>query len=143
MFQGFQAPHSSPSFARTQTCSVPPEDPAMQAAARWLEAYQQADGGFGESCASYLPGREAEPCVPTASQTAWGLMGLISCGRASSEAARRAAGWLIEHQAEHGLWDEEHFTGTGFPNAFYLRYHMYPAYFPVLALSAYRNATQA
>jgi uncharacterized protein with ATP-grasp and redox domains len=39
-----------------------------------------------------------------------------------------------------GLWHEEEFTGTGFPNAFYLRYHYYPKYFPVLALSAYRNA---
>lgn len=119
---------------------VGPDDPAMQKAADWLERYQQADGGWGESCASYLPGREAETIPSTASQTAWGLMGLIACGRAHGEAARRGARWLIEHQAEHGLWDEAHFTGTGFPNAFYLKYHMYPCYFPVLALGAYRNA---
>lgn len=120
---------------------VGPDDPAMQRAADWLERYQQADGGWGESCASYLPGREAETCAPTASQTAWGIMGLIACGRARGEAVRRGVRWLIEHQAEDGLWDEPQFTGTGFPNAFYLKYHMYPAYFPVLALGAYRNAT--
>jgi len=120
---------------------VTPEDPAMIKAADWLEAYQQEDGGYGESCASYIPGREAETCAPTPSQTAWGLMGLVSCGRASSEAARRAADWLVEHQRESdGLWYEEEFTGTGFPEAFYLRYHYYPLYFPLLALSAYRNA---
>ncbi len=68
-------------------------------------------------------------------------MGLVSCGRAQSEAARRAADWLVEHQRdEDGLWYEEEFTGTGFPEAFYLRYHYYPLYFPLLALSAYRNA---
>ncbi|MCO5167198.1 MAG: squalene--hopene cyclase [Planctomycetes bacterium] len=119
---------------------VGPDDPAMQRAADWLERYQQADGGWGESCASYLPGHEAETIPPTASQTAWGVMGLIACGRAKSEAVARGVRWLIEHQAEHGLWDEAHFTGTGFPNAFYLKYHMYPCYFPVLALGAYRNA---
>jgi squalene-hopene/tetraprenyl-beta-curcumene cyclase len=119
---------------------VGPDDPAMKAAADWLESYQQADGGWGESCASYLPGRELETIAPVASQTAWGIMGLVCCGRANGEAVERGVRWLLEHQAEHGLWDEEAFTGTGFPNAFYLRYHMYPAYFPVLALGAVRNA---
>ncbi|MGE0707024.1 MAG: squalene--hopene cyclase [Planctomycetota bacterium] len=119
---------------------VGPEDDAMRAAADWLESYQQPDGGYGESCASYLPGREAEKLAPTASQTAWGLLALVACGRAEGEAARRAAEWLIKNQAEHGLWDEEAFTGTGFPNAFYLKYHYYPLYFPLLALSSYRNA---
>lgn len=121
---------------------VGPDDPAMVAAGEWLERYQQEDGGFGESCNSYLPGHEQERCRPTASQTAWGLMGLISCGRARGEAARRAAEWLTRHQASDGLWAEDEFTGTGFPNAFYLKYHYYPKYFPVLALAAYRNACE-
>lgn len=119
---------------------VGPDDPAMEKAADWLERYQQADGGWGESCASYLPGREAETCTPTASQTAWAIMALIACGRARSEAVERGVRWLLDHQTEHGLWEEDEFTGTGFPNAFYLKYHMYPCYFPVLALGAYRNA---
>lgn len=121
---------------------VGPDDPAMQKAAAWLEAYQQEDGGWGESCASYLPGREAEKCPSNASQTAWAVMGLVACGRAHGDAVERGVRWLIEHQADHGLWDEPYFTGTGFPNAFYLRYHGYPLYFPVLALSAVRNARQ-
>ncbi|WP_161624043.1 squalene--hopene cyclase [Methylohalobius crimeensis] len=119
---------------------VGPDDPAMRAAGDWLERYQQDDGGFGESCASYLPGHEGETCAPTAAQTAWGLMGLISCGRAAGDPVRRAADWLIRNQEEDGLWCENEFTGTGFPNAFYLKYHHYPKYFPVLALAVYRNA---
>ena len=114
--------------------------PHILKAAQWLKNRQRADGGWGESCASYLPGREAETCASTASQTAWGLMGLVCAGRADSESASRAATWLIESQEEQGLWSEEAFTGTGFPNAFYLKYHYYPKYFPLLALSAWRNA---
>jgi len=119
---------------------VPASDPAVQKAADWLESYQQADGGWGESCASYLPGREAEQCAPTPSQTAWAIMGLICAGRAEVESVRRGVEWLLERQESEGLWSEEEFTGTGFPNAFYLRYHYYPVYFPLLALGAYRNA---
>lgn len=119
---------------------VGPDDPAMKAAADWVESYQQADGGWGESCASYLPGREAEPMDPCPSQTAWAVLTLVAAGRAQGTACRRGAEWLLAHQEDEGLWSEEAFTGTGFPNAFYLRYHHYPKYFPVLALSAYRNA---
>lgn len=120
---------------------VPTSDPALIKAADWLESQQQADGGWGESCASYLPGRAAEKCAPTASQTAWAVMALVCAGRAGGEACRRGVEWLLEQQRAHGLWEEQEFTGTGFPNAFYLRYHGYPQYFPLLALSAWRNAT--
>ena len=38
-----------------------------------------------------------------------------------------------------GGWCEHVFTGTGFPKVFYLRYHLYRHYFPVMALGRYRN----
>ena len=38
---------------------------------------------------------------------------------------------------DHGGWDEEPFTGTGFPNDFYIRYHLYALHFPVMALGRY------
>jgi len=57
---------------------------------------------------------------------------------ARSGAAARAARWLIEAQAEDGLWRDARFTGTGFPRDFYLRYHGYAAYFPAAALGRYR-----
>lgn len=119
---------------------IGPDDPAVKRGADWLVSYQQADGGWGESCASYEPGREGETCDPTPSQTAWAIMGLVCAGQADSDACRKGVAWLIRNQESGGLWSEEEFTGTGFPCAFYLRYHYYPKYFPLLALSAYRNA---
>ncbi len=46
----------------------------------------------------------------------------------------------VPPEMNRDLWFERDFTGTGFPNAFYLRYHYYAVYFPILALAAYRNA---
>ena len=67
----------------------PMDHPALAKAADWLESVQQADGGWGETCASYddrsLMGRGE----PTASQTAWAVLGLISAGRAGGDAVRR------------------------------------------------------
>ncbi|MFX6230383.1 hypothetical protein ABTF44_20525, partial [Acinetobacter baumannii] len=47
--------------------------------------------------------------------------------------------YLVETQAEDGLWGQEHYTGGGFPRVFYLRYHGYPKYFPLWAVARYRN----
>ena len=38
-----------------------------------------------------------------------------------------------------GAWREKWFTGTGFPKVFYLRYHLYRHYFPLMALARYRR----
>jgi squalene-hopene/tetraprenyl-beta-curcumene cyclase len=119
------------------------DDPAVKRAADWLEGYQNDDGGWGESCASYTPGREFEKIESCASQTAWAVMALVSAGRADSESCRRGVEWLLADQEAGGLWSEDAFTGTGFPDAFYLKYHHYPKYFPILALGAYRQATGA
>ncbi len=54
-------------------------------------------------------------------------------------AATRAAAWLISHQNENGTWDEDEFTGTGFPQVFYLKYHLYRNSFPLYALARYDN----
>ena len=47
--------------------------------------------------------------------------------------------FLIENQNDAGLWDEEDFTAVGFPRVFYLRYHGYPAIFPLWAIARYRS----
>ena len=39
-----------------------------------------------------------------------------------------------------GSWCELEFTGTGFPKVFYLRYHLYRLYFPMMALGRYLKA---
>ncbi len=77
----------------------------------------------------------------TASQTAWALLGLIAAGIArSSGGAHAACSICSSHQNSDGTWDETEFTGTGFPQVFYLRYHYYRIYFPLLALSRWAKA---
>lgn len=118
----------------------PQDDERVRRAVGWLLATQRNDGGWGESPLSYdrkeyVPWHESVP-----SQTAWGLMGLVAAGEASSPAAERAARWLEERCTDEGTWDETAYTGTGFPGHFYIRYHGYRHFFPLLALARYRNA---
>jgi len=112
-----------------------PDDQAVDRAADWLEDHQQPDGGWGESPESYADPDLAGVGPATASQTAWGLAGLVAAGRAESPAVERGMEWLTERQEPDGTWEQEEFTGTGFPLVFYLRYHYYPIYFPQVALT--------
>ena len=80
--------------------------------------------------------------MPTASQTAWALLGLIAAGHAHSAAVARGVQFLIDQQCADGTWEETEFTGTGFPQVFYLRYHYYPIYFPLLAMSQWAAAVR-
>ncbi|MBI2338893.1 MAG: squalene--hopene cyclase [Deltaproteobacteria bacterium] len=118
----------------------PPRAGPIEKGVRWLMSVQNADGGFGESCHSYLEKNYIPLPVSTASQTAWGLMGLVAAGLASSDEAKKAAEFLMNTQNESGGWDEKYHTGTGFPGHFYIRYHGYRYYFPLLALARYRKA---
>ena len=114
--------------------------PSVAKAVDWLAAIQNADGGWGEDCTSYrLDYRGYEPAPSTASQTAWALLGLMIVGEVDHPAVERGIAWLRQHQDSDGLWRQDHYTGGGFPRVFYLRYHGYPAYFPLWALARYRN----
>jgi squalene-hopene/tetraprenyl-beta-curcumene cyclase len=78
----------------------------------------------------------------TSSQTAWGLIGLLAAADRDDPAVKQAVRHLLEQQNADGSWDEQQFTGTGFPGVFYLKYHLYRNYFPLYALSRYRNLLQ-
>lgn len=119
---------------------VPTTDPAIAAGANWLLAHQDVDGGWGESADSYARVELRGQGRPTASQTAWAVMGLTAAGFASHPACRRGVRWLAETQNDEGVWTEEEFTGTGFPLVFYLKYHLYPAYFPLMALALWARS---
>ncbi|NLE39047.1 MAG: hypothetical protein GX621_13575, partial [Pirellulaceae bacterium] len=114
---------------------VPTSDPMMTRGANWLACVQQSDGGWGESADSYEKYGTPGEGPATASQTAWAVLGLLAAGMESHEAVTRGIQFLVERQTLDGDWEEPEFTGTGFPKVFYLRYHYYRIYFPLLALS--------
>ncbi len=121
---------------------VPPEDPAVRRAVDWLLSVQRDDGGWGEDCASFEgapPGRYTES-LP--SQTAWALLGLMAAGEHAHPAVARGVAHLLRTQDGDGEWQELPYNAVGFPKVFYLRYHGYRMFFPLLALARYRNLEQ-
>jgi squalene-hopene/tetraprenyl-beta-curcumene cyclase len=107
--------------------------------AQFLKDVQQGSGGFGESIASYdHPELKGQGTV-TASQTAWGLIGLLASEGPADPSAEFALELLLSSQTPEGTWEEGEFTGTGFPKVFYLKYHLYRHSFPLYAVARFRN----
>ncbi len=111
-----------------------------QRAAEWLRTHQNLDGGWGELPASYEDPACKGRGPSTAAQTAWALLGLFATGDYSSDSVVRGVQFLLDRQLEDGGWQDSEWTGTGFPRVFYLKYHYYPIYFPLLALATYVNS---
>ncbi|NEP71455.1 MAG: squalene--hopene cyclase [Okeania sp. SIO2G4] len=115
----------------------------IEKGASWLVGCQNSDGGWGESCWSYNDPSLKGKGKSTASQTAWALIGLLAAGEATGNFAREAidggVDFLVSTQKDDGSWLESEFTGTGFPCHFYIKYHFYPQYFPLMALGKYEN----
>ncbi len=112
-------------------------------AARWLEEVQNTDGGWGETCESYKDPSLKGQGDSTPSQTAWAVIGLLAAKDGGvlvdGGAIDRGIQHLIETQSNDGTWNEDWFTGTGFPKHFYLKYHLYQQHFPLTALGRYRQ----
>lgn len=135
-------------------------------ACQWIVDHQNPDGGWGESCASYMDDTLRGRGESTASQTAWALMALVAQGATVEgfrESLHRGLAFLSRTQTEDGTWQEDAFTGTGFPGygqgartdlsesgqtlpqgkelsrGFMLRYHMYRHYFPLMAMGRART----
>ena len=123
---------------------------AVQAAAEWIRMVQNPDGGWGETAGTYdNPDlRGTGPSTP--SQTAWALLGLLAADDTRSDSVAKGIRWLIDRQLADGGWEElaegrngeSYYTGTGFPRVFYLGYHLYKQYFPLLALTTYKKAIE-
>lgn len=140
--------------------------PYIRRAAEWLVERQNSDGGWGETCASYMDRALRGRGESTASQTAWGLMALLAADhRDDDEAVRRGLDWLTRSQRSDGSWYESQFTGTGFPGyrfggrltpneldaerrlsqdgelqrGLMLKYHLYCHYFPLMAMGRARK----
>jgi squalene-hopene/tetraprenyl-beta-curcumene cyclase len=108
----------------------------VQRALEWVRAIQNFDGGWGESCESYKLGAYvAAPSTP--SQTAWAILALLAGGDTTSTSLHDGMDYLVRTQNHDGTWDQELATGTGFPQVFYLCYHLYRNSFPLLALNSF------
>jgi squalene-hopene/tetraprenyl-beta-curcumene cyclase len=127
-------------------------EPQIQQAAEWIRMVQNSDGGWGESCQSYDDPNTRGIGLSTPSQTAWAILGLLAAGDNRSDSVAKGVRWLLERQKPNGEWDESTgqgatrqalYTGTGFPRVFYLAYHMYRNYFPLLALTTYKRAMES
>jgi squalene-hopene/tetraprenyl-beta-curcumene cyclase len=125
-------------------------EPAIQQAAEWIRMVQNSDGGWGETCGSYDDPTTRGIGPSTPSQTAWAVLGLLAAGDTRSDSVAKGIRWLVDRQSAEGNWDESAagrngeavYTGTGFPRVFYLAYHLYRDYFPLLALTTYKRAME-
>ncbi|MEN9520380.1 MAG: hypothetical protein RLZZ381_2968 [Cyanobacteriota bacterium] len=113
--------------------------------AAWLVSCQNADGGWGETCASYDDSSLKGKGISTASQTSWALLGIMAAMEAikftGETTVERGIEYLLNSQQSNGTWDESQFTGTGFPGHFYLKYHLYQQYFPLQTLARYSRTS--
>ena len=138
--------------------------PYIHRAVQWLIAHQNDDGGWGESCASYVDPAQHGVGPSTASQTAWAIIALTAAGCADHPASHRGVRYLLDTQRPAGDWDEPYFTGAGFPGylkgervakvpqpgergfqgnelsaGFMINYHLYRNSWPLIALARYRS----
>jgi squalene-hopene/tetraprenyl-beta-curcumene cyclase len=128
------------SLSALNAVGVEPSHPAVRKAVDWLVSIQNADGGWGEDGESYrLDYKGYQAFRSTASQTAWALLGLMAAGEARHPAVQRGIRYLLATQGADGFWKEDLYTATGFPRVFYLRYHGYSKFFPLWAVSRFRN----
>ena len=148
-----------------ESLGVDMNQPRIRRAVEWLLACQNPDGGWGETCASYVDPSLRGQGESTPSQTSWALIALIAAGEAHRDAVSLGIDFLLERQQADGTWDEPQFTGCGFPGygpgdrpnilepvddasgqgpelgaAFMIKYHLYCNYFPLWALGRYEQA---
>ena len=111
---------------------------ATRRALSWMTSRQNADGGFGETIASYRDPSLAGCGPTTAPLTGSVLLGLVEGGEAGSSAARRAAAYLLEHQQPDGAWPNGDCVATLVPPNLFYEYGGAARYIPLEALGRYR-----
>ncbi len=114
----------------------PEKEKVFKKSIKYLKSMQRNDGGWGEDGKSYYKGHENYVKKSTPSQTAWGIMGLVSAGELDSQEVEKGIKYLLKNNLK---WEEKYYTAVGFPKVFYLKYHGYSKYFPLLAISKIKN----
>ena len=111
----------------------------IDSAINYLKKKQREDGGWGEDGSTYVKKFKDKVKESTPSQTSWAILGLLSVGEIKSSEVERGIKYLVKNFSENSSWEEKPYTAVGFPKVFYLKYHGYSKYFPILAISKYQN----
>ena len=117
--------------------------PYIKKAVEWLTSRQRPDGGWGEDGASYWHDHKDTCKASTPSQTSWALLGLMAAGEVDCKAVKSGVEYLLQAPRDGAKWEEEYYNAVGFPRVFYLRYHGYSVFFPLWALSRFRNLSNS
>ena len=107
-------------------------------AVNFLKSSQRNDGGWGEDGVTYFKNSKNISKKSTPSQTAWAIMGLNAAGEIDSPEVEKGIKYLLKNKKDCD-WAEDYFTAVGFPKVFYLKYHGYAQYFPLLAILKIKN----
>ncbi|GGH73126.1 sporulenol synthase [Pullulanibacillus pueri] len=114
-------------------------DRTIQKGVKWLHSIQNKDGGWGESCQSDAK-RHYEPLGQSTSvQTAWAIDALIATHQQPTDAIERGIAFLLKHNSDTTAFEPRYPTGIGLPGQFYIYYHGYPKYWPLLTLAHYQK----
>ena len=111
----------------------------IDSAINYIKKKQRKDGGWGEDGSTYSKQFRYKVKESTPSQTSWAILGLLSVGEIKSIEVERGINYLVKKFSKNSSWEEKPFTAVGFPKVFYLKYHGYSKYFPILAISKYQN----
>lgn len=116
------------------------EDPSQEhvkRAIRFLLSRQNADGGWGESIASYRDPRRAGRGPSTAPLTSLVVCALVDVGHGESEAVRRGIEYLLAKQRPDGTWPNDDYVATNIPPDGFYVYDGAARHMPLEALGRY------
>jgi squalene-hopene/tetraprenyl-beta-curcumene cyclase len=125
------------------SAGVAPTDPSVTRAVEWLEAHQNADGGWGEDLSSLTQPDRIGQGTTTPSQTAWALLGLLAAGGHQRASTCRGVDWLLTRQRADGTWEERAAVGViggGKIGYIPLRYDLSRMIWPTMALGRYQQS---
>ncbi|QLE70259.1 2,3-oxidosqualene cyclase [Streptomyces rectiverticillatus] len=122
-----------------RAAGVPADDPAPVALARWLEGSQLKDGSWGEDWRSCLERRYLALDTGLPEMTAWAVLAGLDTLGPRHPVVENGIRWLCAHQQADGSWTGGHVNGVFF-GTMMLVYHLYPVYFPALAVGRYLRA---
>ncbi|HYO83561.1 MAG TPA: prenyltransferase/squalene oxidase repeat-containing protein, partial [Bryobacteraceae bacterium] len=132
---------TSEALRRLRELGVSDREAPVLRGGEWLRSVQNADGGWGESCASYSA-RMLVEAPSTPSQTAWAVLGLLNGGDRTSLSLENGMEYLIRTQRPDGSWHEEAPTATLNPESLYCNHSLLAVRYPLQALSSFLEVKQ-